>query len=254
MEYFDTHCHLDFPEFDHDREEVMVQCDQLGVRYILIPAVDCSNWDRVIGTASLRDSYYFALGLHPMFMSQHESIHLEQLSNYLEKHQPVAIGEIGLDFYHGDKDRDTQLQYFEAQLDLAKKYSLPVVLHVRKAHDDVLKLLRKKKLIGGFVHAFSGSEQQAFQYIDLNFKLGFGGTITYDRSTKLKTILKKIPLTAFVLETDAPDMSPAWDRGNRNQPNNIPRIFELITQILNVDAMELSRTLVLNSKQTLQLI
>ena len=231
MEFFDTHCHLDFPEFDHDRDEVIAQCDQLGVKHILIPGVTAEKWPRVVRTAEMKDTFYSALGLHPMFLDRHEEAHLDQLEVFLNKESSVAVGEIGLDFYVDGLDRKKQFMFFDAQLEIAKRHSLPVILHVRKAHDEVLKLLRQKKLVGGFVHAFSGSEQQAFQYIDLNFKLGFGGAVSYQRANKLRTILKNLSLTDFVLETDAPDMSPSTYKGGRNSPQYIPEIFELIVEL-----------------------
>lgn len=253
MEFFDTHCHLDFPEFDHDRDEVIAQCDHLGVKNILIPGVTRENWDRVIEISSLRESYYPALGLHPMFIDRHQDGDVDKLDEYIQMYSPIAIGEIGLDFYLDDLDKEKQLIFFESQLDLAKKYELPVSLHVRKAHDEVLKLLRKKKLCGGFVHAFSGSEQQAFQYLDLNFKLGFGGAVSYERAKKLKSILKKISSSDFVLETDAPDMSPAMHKGIRNSPQYVPEIFQIMVALRQDCANELAIQLMQNSKRILNL-
>ena len=253
MEFFDTHCHLDFPEFDNDRDEVIAQCDCLGVKHILIPGVSVDTWPRVIQTAALKDTYYSALGLHPMFIDQHKEQDLDQFETYIKDVPPVAIGEIGLDFYIDTLDRKKQHQFFEAQLDVAKKYGLPVVLHVRKAHDEVLKLLRIKKLTGGFVHAFSGSEQQAFQYLNLNFKLGFGGAVSYERANKLKSILKKISSRDFVLETDAPDMSPFMHNGKRNSPQYLPELFQFMVTLRRGDANELAMQLMRNSTQVLNL-
>lgn len=253
MEFFDTHCHLDFSEFDHDRDEVIAKCDSFGVKHILIPGVTVDAWPRVIRISALKSTYYSALGLHPMFIDQHKEQDVDQLETYVKDVSPVAIGEIGLDFYIDTLDRKKQLHFFEAQLDVAKKYNLPVVLHVRKAHDEVLKLLRRKELTGGFVHAFSGSEQQAFQYLDLNFKPGFGGTISYERANKLKSILKKISSSDFVLETDAPDMSPSMHKEQRNSPEYVPEIFQIIAAIRQDDENELAAQLMRNSKQILNL-
>ena len=233
MELCDSHCHLDFPEFDHDRNEVIEQCDQLGVRHILIPGVSVANWDRVLATAALRETYYAALGLHPLFVEQHQLRDLDLLRNYIEKSSPVAIGEIGLDFYVEGLDREKQKKLFEGQLNLAREYKLPVVLHVRKAHDQVLKKLREKKLAGGFVHAFSGSEQQAHQYIDLGYKLGFGGTLTYERASKLRKLVSQLPVESIVIETDSPDMPPAFSPSQRNTPQNIPKILDQVSILRN---------------------
>ncbi|MDH5547357.1 MAG: TatD family hydrolase [Gammaproteobacteria bacterium] len=252
MEYFDTHCHLDCPEFDHDREQVIANCDRLGVTHLLIPAIAASNWDDVLKTAALKESYYPALGMHPVYIEDHIPQHLEQLEDYVERFKPVAIGEIGLDFFVNGLDRARQLAMFEAQLDLAKRKDLPVVLHVRKAHDDVLKLLRRKKLRGGFVHAFSGSEQQAQQYIDLGFLLGFGGTLSYDRAQKLRRLVTTLPLEHIAFETDAPDIAPANHRGERNSPEYLTDTVQLVANLRGVSIDELLETTNQNVKNLLR--
>lgn len=233
MEIFDTHCHLDFPEFDNDRDEVIAECQRLGVKHILIPGVTVDKWEDVIQTSGLSENYYAALGLHPYFLQQHVMEDIDRLVEAVKKYRPVAIGEIGLDYHLDSLDKQKQQEIFESQLDVAKSFDLPVVLHVRKAHDEVLKLLRAKHLRGGTVHAFSGSEQQAKQYIELGFKLGFGGSITFERANKLRRMVKEFPLETIVLETDAPDMPPQSKRDGRNSPCYIIEALEVIASLRN---------------------
>lgn len=240
MVLFDTHCHLDFPVFDRDRDEVIQRCDALGIQYILIPGVTVDNWEAVIETASLRENYYPALGLHPYYLHQHVFSDVERLVSAVQKYHPVAIGEIGLDYHVESLDKSKQIALFEAQLDVAVSFDLPVVLHVRKAHDDVLKILRQKKVRGGTVHAYSGSYQQALQYIDLGFKLGFGGSATFDRSKKLHRFLRDLPLNVIVLETDAPDMPPQSHQGERNSPYFLAEIAEAFSQLRDISIEILS--------------
>lgn len=227
MSIFDTHCHLDSMEFDLDRDQVLENCRKKNINYILVPAIERSGWDGLLALCEQVTGLYPALGLHPMFIEQHSEADLKQLEYYLAEHRPIAIGEIGLDFYIDKPDKVKQLKYFSAQLDIASKANLPVSLHIRKAHDQVLSLLRKQPVRGGFAHAFNGSLQQAQQFIELGFKLGFGGTLTYKRSHKIRELARALPLESIVLETDAPDMSVAAHRGERNSP-------EYITDCLNV--------------------
>ena len=225
MEITDTHCHLDVTEFDLDRDDVLSRCRSLGVSKIIIPAIQSSTWSNVLDLCNTDKGLYPAPGLHPVFIEQHDSSDLSKLEELLETVSPVAIGEIGLDFYIKEHDQkqhqQQQIDLFEAQLNIAKKHNLPVILHVRKAHDQVLQLLKKIKVKGGFCHAFNGSMQQAEQYIGLGFKLGFGGTLTYKSSTKIHNLAKTLPLESIVLETDAPDMVVESHRGQRNSPEYI---------------------------------
>lgn len=229
----DTHCHLDFPDFDADREQVLAACRAAGVTRIVVPGVRATDWSRVLDLCAWHEGLYPALGLHPMFMADHEQNHVRQLDDMLREQNVIAVGEIGLDFYHGDDDREAQLALFEAQLALAAKHHLPVILHVRKAHDEVLSLLRRFKPPGGIAHAFSGSRQQAEQYLALGFKLGFGGMLTYERSRKLRELARQLPRTAIVLETDAPDMTVASHRGERNSPAYLGEVLAALAAVRN---------------------
>ena len=271
----DTHCHLDFPIFDHDRTLILKQAQENGFERIVVPAVVQKDWSRVIELCKGNNSIAldFALGLHPCFMEQHigvdkaEQALVEAIAKNVkpisdsEKMDAssqglVAVGEIGLDYFINcsEDDRERQETLFAMQLAVAKNNNLPVLLHVRKAHDEVLKHLRRKKLPkAGIVHAFSGSEQQANQYCELGFVLGIGGSATYDRAKKLTRIIRQVPMESLVLETDAPDIPPVFARGERNTPLNLPRIAKRVAEIRGVDVIELIQQTSANAKRVLSL-
>lgn len=235
VELFDTHCHLDVTEFDQDRDEVLRRCRAHGVARILVPAVDAAGWDALLALCQRESGLYPALGMHPIYTARHRDEHLAALSERVAAARPVAIGEIGLDFYIKDPDRVRQQELFEAQLGVARDAGLPVVLHVRKAHDQVLATLRRIRVRGGIAHAFNGSLQQAQQYVDLGFKLGFGGMLTYERSNKLRRLARELPLHAIVLETDAPDMPPARHQHQRNSPEYLPECLAALAEVRGED-------------------
>ena len=208
MALIDTHCHLDLDDFDQDRRKVLENTRKSGVCGIVIPGVNRVGWPGLVALCDTAADLYPALGLHPFFVEHHQPGDLALLQQLIERHQPVAVGEIGLDFYRPDLPREKQLTLFEQQLAIARVADLPVILHNRKAHDQMLSLLKKNRVKGGICHAFNGSFQQAQQYIDLGFKLGFGGMLTYERSTRLRKLAAGLPIDSIVLETDAPDMPP----------------------------------------------
>lgn len=237
MEITDTHCHLDVTDFDIDRDDVLGRCHAAGISEIIIPAIESKTWPNLLELCRSNKGLYPALGLHPVFIEQHQSDDVNKLEQLVEQVSPIAIGEIGLDFYIKELDQQKQLELFEAQLNVAKAHNLPVVLHVRKAHDQVLQLLKKIKVKGGFCHAFNGSLQQAEKYIELGFKLGFGGTLTYENSTKIHQLAKILPLDSIVLETDAPDMVVESHRGERNSPEYIVEALTALAKLRN-DSVE----------------
>jgi len=245
----DSHCHLDFNDFDTDREAIMQNCFKAGVEKIVIPGVTVSSWPKQIELCSRNPMLSLALGCHPMFMDEHPVDAVQLLDHAVQQYKPIAIGEIGLDFYVANADISAQLSLLDAQLDIAVKYFLPVILHVRKAHDEVLKLLRQKKLSGGIVHAFSGSAQQAEQYRNLNFLLGIGGALTYPRAQRLQRLFTDLPLSQVVLETDAPDMPICGHQGQRNTPENIPVILEKLSQLRNESAEYIAEITTANCRQ-----
>lgn len=231
MELIDTHCHLDVEVFDRDRGRVLSEAHGAGVTAIVVPAIDAAGWPRLLGLCDVHPDLHPALGLHPVFLENHGAGDLAALERRLAEWMPVAIGEIGLDFYVRGLDRERQLVLFEAQLRIASAAGLPVLLHVRKAHDQALALLRRVPVPGGIAHAFNGSLQQGGKYIDLGFKLGFGGMLTYQRSSKLRSLARSLPLEALVLETDAPDMTVAAHRGERNSPEYLPDVLAALAEV-----------------------
>ncbi|MCB5183825.1 TatD family hydrolase [Methylobacillus gramineus] len=231
----DTHCHLDAPEFDQDREAVAQAALAAGVQCIVIPAVERNNFATV---KQLRDQYQhcvMALGIHPLFVDRAQPQDLQvleqQIAEEVEAGGIVAVGEIGLDFFIEDYDREQQEFYFIEQLKLARRYDLPVLLHVRRSVDAVLKQVRRFK-VRGIAHAFNGSQQQAEAFIKLGFKLGFGGAMTYERALKIRKLAEVLPLEAIVLETDAPDIPPEWlGHHGRNSPDQLWKIAEVLAEI-----------------------
>ncbi|MHB1332567.1 MAG: TatD family hydrolase [Sulfuriferula sp.] len=227
----DTHCHLDAAEFDADRDTVVMRARAAGVKTIVTPAVQYANFDAVLSISQRYPSCLPALGLHPMYIHAHLPEHLDSLRTAIEQHRPVAIGEIGLDFFVPGLDATKQEYYFTEQLKIARDFELPVLLHSRRANDQAVKQLRRFGIRRGIAHAFSGSRQQADAFIRIGFKLGFGGAMTYTRASNLRRLAAELALEDIVLETDAPDMSPAWLNQQRNSPEQLPRIATVLADL-----------------------
>ena len=224
----DTHCHLDAAEFDADRAQVLAQARAAGVDWIVLPAVEAANFDAVARLAHTGPGCAYALGIHPMYVDRARPEDLGLLRARLEAAiddpRLVAIGEIGLDHFVPGLDRERQAWFLTEQLKLAREFELPVLLHVRRSQDSLLAALRRARPPGGIAHAFNGSLQQARGYLDLGFALGFGGAFTFERALRIRTLVTELPDDAHVLETDAPDMAPAWLHRERNSPEQLPRI------------------------------
>ena len=240
----DSHCHLDAPEFDADRDEVVQAAKQASVDIIVIPAVAPDNFQQVIDLSNQYSHCRFALGIHPMYVDNAQPSDLSLLKTLVSQHivtnKLVAIGEIGLDFFVTQQNRETQEYFFSEQLKIAQVFDLPVVLHVRKAVDDVLKHLRRFPVRGGIAHAFNGSAQQAKVFIDLGFKLGFGGAMTYTRALKIRELAKTLPLESIVLETDAPDIPPEWvGTKGRNAPAELLKIAQVLADLRGVKVSQI---------------
>ena len=253
MRLIDSHCHLDFPAFDPDRADILRRCRARGIRDIVIPGVCARHWPRLRDLCRREPGLHPALGLHPLFIEDHRAEELTLLRQQIEQDRPVAIGEIGLDFYSATADRTRQLHLFEQQLLIARDANLPVLLHVRKAHEPVLKALKEIAVVGGIAHAFNGSLQQAQRYMDLGFKLGFGGVVTYERSRKLRRLAQALPLEAIVLETDAPDMTVAAHQGERNSPEYLPEILTTLARLRAESAEEIAEQTTRNALEILNL-
>ena len=251
IELFDSHCHLDVPAFDPDRETVLSRARAAGVAGIVVPAIHAEGWPALVRLCASAPDLYPALGLHPVFLERHKDGDLQALEHALAEHAVTAIGEIGLDWFVPDLDRDRQQRLFEAQLAIAAAAVLPVLLHVRKAHDQVLAALRNTRVRGGIAHAFNGSLQQAWQYLDLGFRLGFGGMLTFERSTRLRQLARELPIEAIVLETDAPDMTVAAHRGERNSPEYLPDVLAALAEVRGADPADLARQTTANARAVL---
>lgn len=242
----DTHCHLDAAEFNADRDAVALDAKRAGIGKIVVPAVARENFQTVINLAHQYSHCFMALGIHPMYVDKAHPSDLTLLKQLVAEQlahknpKIVAIGEIGLDFFVTQQNRETQEYFFIEQLKIAQKFELPVVLHVRRAIDDVLKQLHKYKVVGGIAHAFNGSPQQAEKLIELGFKLGFGGAMTYARALKIRDLAKNLPLEAIVLETDAPDIAPEWiGTKGRNSPIELVKIAQIFADLRGIDVSQI---------------
>lgn len=241
IKLIDSHCHLDDPVFDADRDARLQHARQDGVCAFLVPAIHQQQWPLQAQVIAQYPDMFGAYGLHPCSMDKHHLDQVGALEATLSVNHAVAVGEIGLDFFITPHDVEAQLALFEAQIAVARNLDLPVILHARKCHDIMLKSLRKARLKGGVVHAFSGSLQQAQTFVDLGFMIGFGGGVTYDRANKLHAILAALPLEALALETDAPDIPPSFARNVPNTPEHLRRIAEIIAGRKGVDLETLAR-------------
>jgi TatD DNase family protein len=231
----DTHCHLDVSEFDADRAAVLARARAAGVVAQVIPAVRRAGWPFLLELCRTEPDLFPALGLHPVYLDQHDDADVDALARAVADERPVAIGEIGLDWFVEQLDRTRQEALFERQLAIARDAGLPVILHVRRAHDAALAVLKRIRVAGGIAHAYSGSLEQAWQYLDLGFRLGFGGMLTFERSSKLRRLARELPLDAMVLETDAPDLTVASHRGERNSPEYLPECLAALAEVRGED-------------------
>ncbi|WP_256658028.1 TatD family hydrolase [Pseudomonas sp. D(2018)] len=241
----DTHNHLDFPDFDADRSGVLARCRALGVRRQVLLGVFRDNWQRVWDLANSGDDFCTAFGLHPVYLAQHRDEHVAELRQWLARHaghpKLCAVGEIGLDYFVPELDRDEQQRLFEAQLALAQEFELPPLLHVRRSHAAVIATLKRFRLKrAGIIHAFAGSAEEAKEYRKLGFRLGLGGAPTWPQANRLRKVVAQLPLEDIVLETDSPDMAPAMHPYGRNSPEFLPDICEALAEIRGVTPEELA--------------
>lgn len=241
MPWIDSHCHLDAAEFDADRDAVLARARAAGVAMQVLPAVAVAGFPALIALAH-RHGLAYALGIHPLYVDAAADADLERLAEALQAHRDdprlVAVGEIGLDHFVPGLDLARQERFYVAQLKLARAHGLPVILHVRRSTDGLLKQLRRIEVVGGIAHAFNGSPAQAMQFAERRFKLGFGGAMTFERALQIRHLAATLPATVPVLETDAPDIPPQWlyvkagERGerpaSRNEPAELPRIGQTL--------------------------
>lgn len=233
LEWIDSHCHYDFEVFEPQRLQHWQWCQTLGLMGLLIPGVSLQQSQALQTLCASQTNWWHAVGLHPYFIDQHRPEHLDALVSLARQSHCVAIGEFGLDYVLAktDEQRQQQWWWFDQQLQLAHRLNLPVVLHVRKAHDQVAQRLRQRQFTaGGLVHGFSGSVQQAKAYLDCGLALGLGGAVTHPRAQKLRQSVSKLPANAWLLETDAPDMTPAF-LASGNTPAMIPLIAQILARL-----------------------
>jgi TatD DNase family protein len=279
-QWIDSHCHLDAPEFSVDRAAVLKRAQDAGVNLCVMPAVQAKDFTALQAMAKSFHQPY-ALGIHPLYVPQAQADDLVQLESLIQQAlssksdgqatdpRLVALGEVGLDFFVPalcEPDmRDKQLFFYHAQLKLARKYKLPVILHVRKSADQLLRGLRQCKVQGGIAHAFNGSLQQAQSFVALGFALGFGGTLTFERALQIRKLATLLPLSNIVIETDAPDIPPQWlyrtqsERQwgpllapqNRNEPCELPQIAQVLAQLRNEPLASIAQATVQNTLRVL---
>jgi len=253
----DSHCHIDLKPFDNDRSAVLQRANAAFVDDIIVPAITANRWEHLKRIADKYSSVHPAYGLHPMFMSAHRVEHLDDLEQWLQAENAVALGECGLDFFiqseQSEAAKKAQLHLFSSQLSIATQYKLPVIIHSRKSLDLVLKEIRQKSTLRGVVHSFSGSQQQAHQLIDQGFYLGFGGPITYTRAKNLRRLVTNLPLDALLLETDAPDQPDALHYGQRNEPAWLHTIAQTIADLRHITYEEVVTTTTRNAYALFQI-
>jgi TatD DNase family protein len=236
----DSHCHLDAAKFDADRDAVIARARAAGVTRQIVPAVTAASWPKlreVCAVSGLLPAY----GLHPMYLREHQPQHLRDLRVWIERERPPAIGECGLDFFVAGLNAQTQHEYFEGQLQLAREFDLPLIIHARRAVDAVIAALRRTGPLRGVVHSYCGSEEQARQLFKHGFLLGLGGPVTYPRAQRLRKLAATMPLDFLLLETDAPDQPDVEIRGPRNEPARLACVCKTIAALRGIEADELAR-------------
>ena len=235
MRLYDSHSHLDAPEFDADREAVIGRAEAVGVAQQLVPAVAFRTWPALKATCALRPGLKAAYGLHPMYLDEHRPEHLDALPDWIERERPAAVGECGLDFFVEGLDPESQRHYFVRQLEIARDFRLPVVLHARRAVDEVIATIRRVGGLRGVVHSWSGSEAQAAQLYRLGFSLGIGGPVTVERAQRLRRTVAAMPIEHLLLETDSPDQPDATRRGQRNEPAFLVDVLREVARLRGMD-------------------
>ena len=249
----DSHCHIDFEAFDADQEKVLERAQQSGIEHIIVPGVSAETWPRIKSVCEQHNNLHPCYGLHPYYIEEHKHDDLGLLETWIKKEKPIAIGECGLDYFLKDLNKEKQMDFFQSQLDIALKNNLPVVLHSRKATEQVIQEIKTRPGLRGMIHSYSGSYEQALQLIDLGFYLSFGGAITYDRATRLREIVSKIPLDNLLIETDAPDQPDLQHYKQRNEPAYINNVIETLSHIRKQSIETICKQTSHNCKQLLSL-
>lgn len=251
---FDSHAHLDADTFDADRAAVLQRAADAGIHEQLIPAINADNWQAVADLCASTKGLHAAYGYHPMYLPAPEPECIRALQEWLDAHpDTVAIGECGLDFYIEDFDRAQQQWFLDAQLRMARDRELPVILHARRAVDDVMAAIRRFGPLRGIVHSYPGSLDQAKRLFDMGFLLGIGGPVTYERAQRLRAVVTQMPLEALVLETDAPDQPTAARRGQRNEPAFMSDVANTVADLRGISVDEVATATTANMHRLLRI-
>lgn len=248
MELVDSHCHLDVGEFDPDRGEVLERARASEVTHQVVPAIHAAGWPKLRDVCATWDGLHPAYGLHPVYLQVHSDRHLDELEAWLQRETAVAVGECGLDYFVEDLDRERQQTLFDAQLALAQRFNLPVVVHARRAVEAVIAAIRRYPGVRGVVHSYAGSHEQARQLWDLGFLIGLGGPVTYERAKRIRSLAAGMPLEYLLLETDAPDQPDATHRGQRNEPARLPQVLHTIAMLRGEAPERIAETTTANAK------
>jgi TatD DNase family protein len=227
----DSHCHLDAPEFDRDRDAVIARARAAGVSRQVVPAVSAAGWPKLRDICADTDGLFPAYGLHPMFLQEHRDEHLAELDDWIQRERPCAIGECGLDFFVDGLDPRAQQHFFDGHLELAREHALPLIVHARRSVDAVIASIKRIGGLRGVVHSFSGSAEQARQLAQLGFMIGLGGPVTYERANRLRKLAASVPIESLLLETDAPDQPDAGIRGQRNEPARLANVLQVVASL-----------------------
>ncbi|WP_372625694.1 TatD family hydrolase [Arsukibacterium sp.] len=257
LRLIDSHCHFDLPELAKEQDSLWRQAQQVGVAALVIPAVAPAAWSNLLNLHTEQPAWHIALGIHPWWAAKHTLLDVARLDQLIRQQADnvCAVGEIGLDFALAENTFAIQQQLFESQLAVAKKHTKPVILHHRKSQPQLLAELKRQQFDeGGILHAFSGSQQQAAAFLDRGFKLGIGGTITYERARKTRNSIQKLPLNSFVLETDAPAMPLAGSQGQINTPARLIDVFDTFCQLRSESRSALAAALWQNTAAVLRLV
>lgn len=249
----DSHTHFDDASFDADRDTAYQRARAAGVEAQVLAAVSARLWPKLKAVVAHYPGLYPCYGLHPAWLAEHRPEHLDDLANWLTRERPVAIGECGLDGYLPELDPDLQAEYFVAQLRLARRHDLPVVIHARHAVDQVIKQVRRFAGVRGMVHSFSGSVDQARRLLDLGLLLSFGGPLTYPKATRLRGLIKILPLDGFLLETDAPDQRLSTHPGQRNEPACLAEVLACVAELRHADPAEIAAATTENARRLFRL-
>lgn len=249
IQLIDSHCHLDFEVFDKDRSDVLQRAKDNNICDIVIPGTEKAHWDRIKLLCKKYPQLHACYGLHPYWVNTHNKHDVEKLKLYIDSNRPVALGECGLDFRPQQADKKTQLYFFEAQLDIAADRQLPVVIHSVRATEVVIQSIKKINKLHGMIHSYSGSLEQAKQLVDLNFYISVGSSVTYNNAKNIKQVVKEIPLTSLLIETDAPDQPDKKNKGKRNEPAYILNTVKAISEIRGESVDMIAKQTTINAKK-----